>query len=1260
MLVILLLGISTGFGQDFCQTWEVYEQEQIAKYGVLYNTCDNGPCDDPANRDAEIPGPTDPIITLRIFFNVFCNDDGSNCASDPTTIAQQVDALNAAYLPLRIQFQYDYIFINSSQFRNSSGTAEEALMKSTYAFNPDQQLNVYIVGRSGGSYGTFPWDDGRLPLSAQGGVVLYDGHVYPQPYHDNVLAHEVGHCLGLWHTHHGVTEVYNDCQNECYERADGVNGDITGDLCSDTPPTPTNTSCNEVSGNDLCSGVPWAPTDRTNFMGYGPIGGSTCWNHFTTQQWGRIHCWTNQVLAGWMVGNEPEVISSITPAPNSIDINQGQAIVVEFTEAMNPATINAGTFLVRSRQRGDLAGTVFYVPSPPSAYFVATGQFVQGDEVLVTLTSDVAVADGSPSFSGYNWRYIIGSCASADFSPASGYTTVPQPIDMLAGDFTGDGAIDIVAASTSASNTVALVPNTGGGSLGSPQALDLGTNTYGRGFTTADFDGDGDLDLAIPCWFSETLVIMTNDGQGNFTIAHEYSVPGIRAGSDVGDINSDGAIDVVATLGLSDQLAVFLNAGDGSFGSPSIWPALDYPAEPKAVDINNDGALDVVLVNVLSDIASAYINHGGSLDTRFDFSDGYEISNITAADFDGDGYVDVATISHTDSRASIYLNSGNETFALAQTVTGVSSPTIAAADFDSDGDIDLVSGTYDDDQVEWVENVNGLFTLHNICCFDKLGFDVAAVDIDGDGSVDIVSANRDDGVLAVVLNSGPPPAPQLYSPVDGKTLTAPATPTLTCLAVSGGQYYHFLIDDDPNFGSPQGSSIFNTQLSWAPYEALTVGTYYWKVQSANACGLGPWSDVWTIVVQSGGGGGTSCPVLFVGTDNGFVEENPLLTACEQSAYKSTVTDYYTIQAPVSDEDGFVHLQLRELEDEITFLEAVELIAVDHAAAVTVQCAVDGTIQAYTATAPPLTAVTGDGVDVLELLVAADGKRFETGEGGSIILTFPSLEQSSALVVEAQKKTPCPQDDGGGEKFARETGSGDIRVEQAWADGQWLLLAEPPTREYAVDQFVALDQAAVEKGAVITVRLTWEGAFSTDAVSQTINGETLNSIDRLSAASVSLTRQSWLDQEWPGFGGGEPLVLRKGDQVDLTFDVAPASKLETERTYIVKATGKYHPDYGVHTNLTPSDYMLYENYPNPFNPSTTISYNLAATSAVKLDVVNVLGQTIRTLVNETQVAGHHRIEWNGRTESGETAASGIYFYRLSTEQFSDTKKMLLVK
>ena len=92
----------------------------------------------------------------------------------------------------------------------------------------------------------------------------------------------------------------------------------------------------------------------------------------------------------------------------------------------------------------------------------------------------------------------------------------------------------------------------------------------------------------------------------------------------------------------------------------------------------------------------------------------------------------------------------------------------------------------------------------------------------------------------------------------------------------------------------------------------------------------------------------------------------------------------------------------------------------------------------------------------------------------------------------------------------------------------------------------------------------------------------------------------------------------------------------------------------------TDYFLNQNFPNPFNPSTQISYELPTESKVELVIYNMLGKEVVKLVDKNQTVGKYTINWNGRNAQGIQMPGGIYFYTLKTKEFTQTKKMLLLR
>jgi flagellar hook assembly protein FlgD len=100
--------------------------------------------------------------------------------------------------------------------------------------------------------------------------------------------------------------------------------------------------------------------------------------------------------------------------------------------------------------------------------------------------------------------------------------------------------------------------------------------------------------------------------------------------------------------------------------------------------------------------------------------------------------------------------------------------------------------------------------------------------------------------------------------------------------------------------------------------------------------------------------------------------------------------------------------------------------------------------------------------------------------------------------------------------------------------------------------------------------------------------------------------------------------------------------------------------GPQADALPTKYALHPNFPNPFNPSTTIKYDLKEAGKVSLKIYNVLGQEVRTLVSGAQTAGFKNIAWDGRNNAGQAVSSGIYVYRLETSGFVKSRKMMLIK
>ena len=154
----------------------------------------------------------------------------------------------------------------------------------------------------------------------------------------------------------------------------------------------------------------------------------------------------------------------------------------------------------------------------------------------------------------------------------------------------------------------------------------------------------------------------------------------------------------------------------------------------------------------------------------------------------------------------------------------------------------------------------------------------------------------------------------------------------------------------------------------------------------------------------------------------------------------------------------------------------------------------------------------------------------------------------------------------------------------------------------------------------------------------------------------------------GAGGTAPLTysLSPALPAGLTFDavtrtIAGTPRAASETLYTYTVTDANGASFSMSLQTLPAAFSLADNFPNPFNPATTIKYALPQAADVELTVYNVLGQPVRTLVAEHQNAGRYVVEWDATNDSGHSLSSGMYFYRLQAGgEFLKVKKMLLLK
>ena len=133
---------------------------------------------------------------------------------------------------------------------------------------------------------------------------------------------------------------------------------------------------------------------------------------------------------------------------------------------------------------------------------------------------------------------------------------------------------------------------------------------------------------------------------------------------------------------------------------------------------------------------------------------------------------------------------------------------------------------------------------------------------------------------------------------------------------------------------------------------------------------------------------------------------------------------------------------------------------------------------------------------------------------------------------------------------------------------------------------------------------------------------------------------FVDYKYQGFGGQWINFRGSSNRTASTYD---QSSVDSDDELIVPLVNN-----------------LEQNYPNPFNPNTSISFSIKNNTPVALNIYNAKGQKVKSLVNETMNAGHHSVHWNGKDNNNKSVASGVYFYKLETKDYTSTRKMMLIK
>jgi hypothetical protein len=359
--------------------------------------------------------------------------------------------------------------------------------------------------------------------------------------------------------------------------------------------------------------------------------------------------------------------------------------------------------------------------------------------------------------------------AQISFELSSSPMVGSNPRSIVAADVNGDGAPDLVTANQNSlsGNTVTVLTNKGKGEFWGASTLRAESQPYS--IAAGDFTGNGTIDLVCANYGANTITAFGGDGLANFGAVITAPV-GTRPKSVVlSDVNLDGRLDLICANSSSANLSVLPNLGAPYyFLNVASAPATGTgPACVRAADLNGDTWPDLVVANITDVRAFTILTNdrsGAFVAAPAPSSTFFHSAWITTADLTGSGQNDIVCLGSAASAnaISVFTNNGSGTFSIACTAeTGLNPYGVIAVDLDANKTLELVTANQGNNTLTIFTNAGGAsFSPALTVAVGSGPESITSADVNVDGKPDLITANWNNATLTVMTNSTiqPPPA----------------------------------------------------------------------------------------------------------------------------------------------------------------------------------------------------------------------------------------------------------------------------------------------------------------------------------------------------------------------------------------------------------------------------------------------------------------------------------------------------------------------
>ena len=349
----------------------------------------------------------------------------------------------------------------------------------------------------------------------------------------------------------------------------------------------------------------------------------------------------------------------------TVDIDgDGDLDVVVANPGRDPSSVNpdSGNTISILRNNGDGSFAAPESVTTGVGPSVASGDFDRdGDFDLVTVNE----TDNTVS--------LLRNDGFGNFAPPENFIAGDRSFVSEVADLDGDLDLDLVITNTvginldtaiTFGNTISVLRNNGDGTFGTPEDLTVGDGVLG--VTSADLDGDGDLDLVSANRGDNTLSVLRNNGNGTFAAPENLLVGQDPLGVVSGDFDGDGDVDLANSNFTEATVSVLYNNGDGTFGQTVTLATNEFPSISTPTDLDGDGDLDLTLSHAVfftrsgdtegTTISILRNNGDGSFASPESFRVGSTPNGLAIADLDGIRYQDIVTPSFDNDSITVYLN----------------------------------------------------------------------------------------------------------------------------------------------------------------------------------------------------------------------------------------------------------------------------------------------------------------------------------------------------------------------------------------------------------------------------------------------------------------------------------------------------------------------------------------------------------------------------------------------------------------------------